>query len=128
MKKLIVYIAVLSLLLSCKSQQLTLNTLSGLYDGVEVISDNALSYYVELELKQDRTCVLRKTLDLAKIECRGEWSIINGNLIEIKCNSNLALSDMEKALQGGSFIEGNIEVEILNKNKLKLDNVVLKRK
>jgi hypothetical protein len=104
-----------------------LDTLYGSYDGVEGISNHTLSYYVELELKQDRTCTLRKTFDLSKIECRGEWTVINDNLIEIKCNRNPVLSDIEKALQGGSFIEGNIEVRVLNKNKLKLDNVVLKR-
>ena len=128
MKKLIVYIAVVFLLLSCKSQQLNFTTLCGSYDGAEEISNYALSYYVELELKQDSTCTLRKTFDLSKTECIGEWYIIRGDLIEIECNKNPVLSDIEKTLQGGSFIDGNIEVKVLDKNKLKLNNIILKRK
>jgi hypothetical protein len=52
----------------------------------------------------------------------------NSNLIEIKCNRNPVLSDIEKALQGGSYIEGSLEIKILSKNKLKLGNTILKRK
>ncbi|MDD3036928.1 hypothetical protein [Bacteroides sp.] len=128
MKKLIISIAILPLLLSCKSQQPTFSTLSGLYEGEEVIYKNQFSFHVELELKQDGTCVLQKTVDLGSTLCIGEWSIINDNVIEIKCNNNPALSNIEKALIGGIYIEENIKVIILNKNKLKLDKSVLKRK
>ena len=127
MKKIVLYLVFFALPISCKSQQVAVSSLCGSYVGSEKKSKHTLSYSIELELKQDKICTLRKTLDLSKIECRGEWSI-SGNLIEIKCNRNPVLTDVEKALQGGSFIEGNIDVKVLSKNKLKLDNVVLKRK
>jgi hypothetical protein len=131
MKKLVLYITILFLLLSCKSQQFTFNSLDGSFAGSEKVSKHTLSWYVTLELKQDGTCTLRKNLDLALVDCKGEWSIINDNLIEIKCNDNPVLSDIEKALQSlqsGSSIEGKLEIKILNKNKLEFDNIILKRK
>ena len=76
----------------------------------------------------DNTCSLKKTFDLSRIECRGEWVMLNDGVIEIRCNNNPVLSDIEKALQGGSYIEGIIKIKVLSKNKLKLDHTVLKRK
>ena len=84
-------------------------------------------YYVELKLNKDKTCYLIKTFDLSTIECLGEWTMLNSNTIEIKCNRNPVLNDIEKALQGGSYIEENLEIKILSKNKLKLGNTILKR-
>jgi hypothetical protein len=127
MKKIIAYSAVLVLFLSCKSQQFTVASLYGTFDGLEG-GKNPLSTYVLLELNIDNTCSLKKTFDLSKIECKGEWTIVNDGLIEIKCNNNPVLSDIEKALQGGSYIEGNLEIKVLSKNKLKIGNTVLKRK
>ena len=98
----------------------------GTFDGVEG-GKNPLSTYVVLELNVDNTCSLKKTFDLSKIECRGEWDI-NDDVIEIRCNNNPVLIDVEKALQGGSYIEGTLKIKVLNKNKLKLGNTVLKRK
>ena len=89
---------------------------------------NPLSTYVLLELNIDNTCSLKKTFDLSKIECRGEWSMLNDGVIEIRCNNNPILSDIEKALQGGSYIEGIIKIKVLSKNKLKLNHTVLRRK
>jgi len=100
--------------------------LCGTFDGVEG-GKNPLSTYVVLELNVDNTCSLKKTFDLSKIECRGEWDI-NDDVIEIRCNNNPVLSDIEKALQGGSYIEGTFKIKVLSKNKLKLGNTVLKRK
>lgn len=128
MKRLVFYIIFLTLLSSCKSQQITFGSLHGSFVGSEKVSKHVLSGYVELELNQDGTCSLKKLLDLSKNECRGEWTVKNGNLIAIQCNRNPVQSDIEKALQGGSFIEGNLEIKILSKNKLKLDNIILKRK
>ena len=127
MKKNVFYITVLTVLLSCKSQHITVDTLHGSFDGTEKMSKH-LSWNVMLELNPDSTCSLRKSFDLALWSCMGEWAVIGGKLIEIKCNRNPILSDIEKALISGGFIEGNLELKVLNKNKLMLDNIVLKRK
>ncbi len=126
MRKMIAYSTILILSLSCKSQQFNVVSLCGTFDGVEG-GKNPLSTYVVLELNVDNTCSLKKTFDLSKIECRGEWAI-NDDVIEIRCNNNPVLSDVEKALQGGSYIEGTLKIIVLSKNKLQLGNTVLKRK
>lgn len=127
MREIIAYSTILILCLSCKSQQYNVASLSGTFDGVEG-GKNPLSSYVLLELKMDNTCSLKKTFDLSRIECRGEWVMLNDGVIEIRCNNNPVLSDIEKALQGGGYIEGIIKIKVLSKNKLKLDQTVLKRK
>ena len=127
MRKIIAYSTILILCLSCKSQQYNVSSLSGTFDGVEG-RKNPLSTYVLLELNRDNTCSLKETVDLSIVECRGEWVMLNDGVIEIICNNNPVLSDIEKALQGGSYIEGIIKIEVLSKNKLKLDHTVLKRK
>jgi hypothetical protein len=81
---------------------------------------------VLLELNPNGTCSLNRTFDLMKRSCCGEWKI-NGGKIEIICNRNPVLSGIEKLLLGGGLIEGNIEIAILNKNKLKFGDVTLKR-
>lgn len=51
----------------------------------------------------------------------------NDGVIEINFNRNPVLSDIEKALSAGGLIEGTLEIQVLNKNKLKLDDTVLRR-
>lgn len=127
MKRILLYSVILILFVSCKSRQLTVGSLCGSFDGLEG-GKSPLSTYVLLELNSDNTCSLVKLFDLSKIECKGEWSLSNGKLIEIICNRNPVLNDIERALQGGGYIEGNIKITILNKNQLKLGNTILKRK
>ena len=118
---------VLALLLSCKSQRITVDTLQGSFEGAEKMSKH-FGWNVILKLNSDSTCYLRKSFDLAQWSCIGEWTVINEKLIEIKCNRNPVLSDMQKGLIAGGYIEENLEVKVLNKNKLKVNNAVLKRK
>ena len=49
-------------------------------------------------------------------------------VIELNCNNNPVVDDAIKALMGGGFIEGTLEIQVLSKNRLKLDDTVLKRK
>ena len=121
--KRIPFLALLIMFLfsSCKSQQYAFNTLCGTFDGTEGF------YYVELKLNQDGTCSLIKTFDLVRNDCYGEWYIHNDS-ITIKCNRNPELDDIIKALQGGSQIDGNLELKVLSNKKLKLDDIILKQK
>lgn len=127
MRKIIAYSTILILFISCKSHQFNVASLCGTFDGIEG-RKNPSSTYVLLELKMDNTCSLTKFFDLVKDECRGEWTMINEEVIEMKCNNNPVLSNLEKALQGGSYIEGSLKIKVLSKNKLKLGNTILKRK
>ena len=94
----------------------------GSFDGME-----GFYYYVELQLNSDSSCSLIKSFDLAKSVCYGEWAI-NNKSIEILCNRNPQTDDVTRALQGGGYIEGNLRVIVLNRNKLKIGNTILKRK
>ena len=49
-------------------------------------------------------------------------------VIELNCNNNPVVDDTIKALMAGGFIEGTLEIQVLSKNKLKLNDTVLKRK
>lgn len=128
MRKIITYSIILMLSLSCKIQQFTVTSLCGTFEGTEGRCGKPLATYVLLELNKDNTCSLKRILDLSLHECRGEWAIISDGVIEIRCNNNPPVSDIVKALQGGSYIEGTLKIKVLSKNKLKLGNTVLKRK
>ena len=94
MKKLAFYLVILFLLFSCKSQQIAFDSICGTFEGTDSL------YYVELKLNKDKTCYLKKTFELSKIECLGEWTMLNSNILEIKCHRNHVFSDMEQSLQG----------------------------
>lgn len=121
-------ILLLTLFLSCKIQQINNVSLCGTFEGVDG-GGGTLSANILLELSIDNTCSLKRTFDLSKIECRGEWAMLSDSIIEISCNKNPILSDIEIALQSGNYIEETIRIKILSKNKLKMyDNTILRRK
>ena len=133
MRKLIAYTAVLILSLSCSIQQNNITSVCGTFHGLEdsnqsLSSNNQFSYYVLLELNEDHTCSLKKLFDLSSFTGRGEWVMLDDDMIELRFNDNPELNDIERALIGGGFIEGTLEVKVLSKNKLQLGNTVLKRK
>ena len=101
----------------------------GRFDGVEggKPRKNQIAYYVLLELNSDYTCSIEKSFDLSRYMGRGEWTMRDNGVIELRFNKNPVLSDIEKALMSGGLIEGTLEIQVLSKNKLKMGNTVLKR-
>ena len=101
----------------------------GRFDGVEGGKHrrNPIAYYVLLELNSDYTCSLEKSFDLSRYMGRGEWTMRDDGVIELRFNKNPVLSDIEKALMSGGLIEGTLEIQALSKNKLKMGDTVLKR-
>ena len=81
-----------------------------------------------LDLNKDSTCVYESIMDLSRNTCQGKWKILNNRMIYITCNNNSILSDVENALQGGGYIKDSLQIKVLSKNKLKIGNVILKRK
>lgn len=114
MKKFLAYSAILMLASSCKIQQFNSASLCGSFEGVEG-TKNTLSTYVLLELNSDNTCLLRKSIDLSNIECRGQWVLNNDSVIEIRCNDNPILNDVVKALQSGYYCEEPLKIYVLSK-------------
>lgn len=99
----------------------------GTFDGVEG-GKMPLSTYVLLELNMDNTCSLKKSFDLSQIKGQGKWAVLDDGGIELVFNNNPVLTDFEKALIGGSYIEGILKIKVLSKNKLKMGDTVLKRR
>ena len=114
------------LALSCR-QQYDIASLSGSFDGVEG-GTHPLAIHVSLELNKDMTCSLRKSFDLTAFHGHGEWGMLNTGEIEIRCNNKPVVSDVQKALMSGGFIEDTLTVKVLSKNKLKLGDTILRRK
>ena len=129
MRKLIAYMSILILALSCKSQYYTDASICGSFDGVEgrVNRKNPIAYYVELDLKADHTFKLERSFDLTRYTGQGEWAMRKDGVIELNCNNNPVLDDIQIALMAGGFIEGTLEIRVLSKNKLKWGDTVLKR-
>ena len=130
MRKLIAFITILILAISCKSQYFTDASISGTFDGVEGGKQrrNPVAYYVSLELNADHTFKLERSFDLARYTGQGEWVMRKDGVIELNCNNNPVVDDVIKALMAGGFIEGTLEIQVLSKNRLKLDDTVVKRK
>ena len=112
---------------SCGMQQYDMESMSGRFEGVER-AKNPLSIYILLDLNKDSTCVYESIMDLSRNTCQGKWGIVNNCVINITCNNNPILSDIEKALQCGDYIEDSLQIKVLSKNKLKIGNAILKRK
>ena len=129
MRRIIAYIAILLLALSCKSQYYTDASICGSFDGVEggIHRKNPIAYYVELELNADHTFKLKRSFDLSSYTGQGEWAMRKDGVIELNCNNNPVVDDVTKALMAGGFIEGIQEIQVLSKDKLKWGDTVLKR-
>lgn len=130
MRKLIAFITILTLALSCKSQYYADASISGTFDGVDgrIQRRNPMAHYVSLELNADHTFKLERSFDLSRYTGQGEWALRKDGVIELNCNNNPEVDDVIKALMAGDMIEGTLEIHVLSKNKLKLDDTVLKRK
>ena len=127
MKNIIAYIIPAILFASCKAQQFDTDSMSGRYVGADKAKNN-LSAFILLDLHKDSTSTFERTMDLSKYTCQGKWSLSNNRMINITCNNNPIQSEIEKALQGGSIIEDSIQIKILTKDKLRIGNVILRRK
>ncbi len=98
----------------------------GTFAGVEG-GNNPLSTYFMLELNEDKTRLLKKLLI-----CQQLAAEVNGMpkdvILELRFNDNPVVSDAEKALVGGGFIEETLRIRVLSNNKIKMSNTVLRRR
>ena len=129
MRRIIAYIAFILLALSCRSPYYTDASICGTCGGREggIHRKNPIAYYVELELKTDHTFKLERSFDLSRYTGQGEWAMRKDGVIALNCNNNPVVSDIEKALMAGGFIDGIQEIRVLSKDKLKWGDTVLKR-
>jgi hypothetical protein len=115
--KTLFYFILLGVFASCKTHT-ALKGLHGTYLA------KGKDYYYSLILNPDNTFLLKIKYQDAVPECSGNWRYFTKDTLELTCS---ALNDIAKSLTNGYMTERNHKVGVINKNKLKLDNVVLRK-
>lgn len=114
--------AVLILFLSCKSLMVEQDVIYGTFYKLDKGKDFSSSY--TLELNQDGSFVFEIKLHMANPQCKGKWRMVD-NEIFLECEE---ITDPTKMISGAYMNKREHTLLIVNKNKLKYDDVVLKRK
>ena len=118
MKKLFYIILVSITFSSCKVTNVTKDSMIGIYTAT------GKDYNYQLSLKNNDEFVLKfKSLEV-KSGCEGKWELKNSDLIILDCNEP---KDVTETLQGGYMSNRHMEVKIKCKNKILLNNVILKK-
>lgn len=118
MKKLFYIIIVAIAFSSCKVANITKDSMIGIY------SATGKDYNYQLSLKSSNEFVLKfKSLEV-KSGCEGKWELKNSDLIILDCNEP---KDVTETLQSGYMSNRRMEVNVKCKNKIVLNNVVLKK-
>lgn len=125
MKRIIEYLTILILPVSCSIQHNAVASLCGTFDDVS-IGKHEIPSHTTLQLNPDCSFSLKHIVDLALIKCRGEWSLMDDGVIELTCSNDYGEDALSRALAAGSYIEGTVYVKVLSKHKLKIDNTVFK--
>jgi len=102
---------------SCKSTSLLQNADGDYYS-------KGRDYYYSLSLKRDSSFVFTQKYFEVNSTCQGKWKYISKDTILLQCNE----ADLSAKLQSGYMSERERKVLMLNKNKLQIDKVILKRK
>ncbi|MFM9951993.1 MAG: hypothetical protein ACKV1O_28945 [Saprospiraceae bacterium] len=102
---------------SCRTPSVQ-HSLHGLYFA----KGNDFEY--SLTLNRDSTFILKLKYQDAVPECSGKWRYLDKDTLDLSCS---ALNDIAQSLTNGYMSERNRKVKIINQNKLKLGEVVLKK-
>lgn len=106
-----------------KSQTNGHETIFGTFYYLKIDKHFSSSY--TLELRHDSTFTFYMMVKDAKPQCDGRWKIINNEFIILEC---CEVSNPIEVLSSGYMNQRIHKLKIINKNKLKYSNVVLKRK
>ncbi len=84
--------------------------------------DTGIAIGVRLSLDAGGKSFLIERFDLFRSSCRGEWCVTDST-IHITCNANPEINDtLSYLLSAGGYIYGDVEVKVLDKNRLQLEN------
>jgi hypothetical protein len=124
MKRAVIYIAImLGLFVTCNAQKIEQGTICGTFYKLVKWKGYNTSY--TLELNADSTFKLHITLFEGSSQCIGKWEILDSVFIMLKCNEDTNPYEM---LTSGYMSEKEHKLQVINKNKIKYKDVVLKRK
>lgn len=125
MKKGILFILLIGLEYSCSTSKiLNDEILIGKFEGTSkgTFPNTSIQYF--LELSRNNTFNFRIKGHDYRPECTGIWDY-KSDTIFLKCNEE---KDISVLLSSSYMNQREFKIAIKNRNKLKLDNVVLKRK
>jgi uncharacterized lipoprotein NlpE involved in copper resistance len=88
-----------------------------------VYSQNGMDYQYHLTLNDSSFTLTQKYFEVNST-CKGKWNYIAKDTILLKCNDE----DLSAKLQSGYISERERKIVVLNKNKLQLGEIILKRK
>ena len=113
----------LGLFITCNAQKIEQGSISGIFYRLIKGKDFNTSY--TLELNADSTFKLRINLFEGNSQCIGKWKILDNVFIMLNCNEDVNPYEM---LSSGYMSEKEYKLQIINKNKIKYKDFVLKRK
>ena len=104
-------------LFSCKSLSVPKSITQGTFRNV------GKDYSYSLILNKDSTFALKlQNLDVINM-CNGKWHYKDKNTIQTICDS----ANTMEILSSGYMFEREKQIYVINKNKIKIDQVILKR-
>lgn len=125
MKSKVYFVALCVFVLSCSTtKNMSYDKIIGKFYGKHPGFSKGTYTHYNLELKQDSTFYFQINGHDYSPECKGMWSLSNDILL-LKCDEE---KDVAVLLSSGYMNQREYKVIIKNRNKLKLDTVVLKRK
>lgn len=110
-------------LLSCKAQNIGQEAIYGTFYKLQKGKDFITSY--TLELNADSTFTLLINTAAGKPQCNGKWELVDNEFIHLKCYE---ITDVTEALSSGYMSQREHKLQVVNRNKIKYKDVVLKRK
>lgn len=112
------------LFVSCGSQKVVTNeNISGIYYA-QLKKSGFLTTQYTLVLNKDNTFSFDIKVQDGNPKCKGNWKIEGNEFLMLECVE----TNVFEALTNGYMNQREHTIQIINKNKLKLNNVVLKRK
>ena len=125
MKNKVYFVALCVFVLSCSTtKNMNYDSMIGKFYGKHPGFSKGTYTQYNLELKQDSTFYFQIKGHDYSPECKGLWSLSNDTLL-LKCNEE---KDVSVLLSSGYMNQREFRIRVLNKDKLELDNVNLKRK
>ena len=121
-KKLIYLVVIILMSFSCKAQKIDQEALYGTFYGLDKGKDFSRSY--TLELKEDGSFSISINVQDANPQCDGQWKATNNEVL-LQCEAGDNPFEM---IASGYMGESKHTLRIINKNKLKYKDTILKRK
>jgi hypothetical protein len=109
--------------LSCKAQKVGQEAIYGTFYKLD--KDKHFSTSYTLKLNSDSTFSFLIKVKDGQPQCNGTWELVDNEFIHLKCYE---ITDVTEALSSGYMNQREHKLQVVNRNKLKYKDVVLKRK